>query len=203
MELKVNEIFSTIQGEGSWAGTPATFVRLSKCNLSCEWCDTEFEKFESLEIGEILVQLSHMPARHIVVTGGEPTLQLDKLFHLVHDLRVSGFKVGLETNGTRDFNIDRFDHVTLSPKENVVMAKPSQDKNRVVRLKECDDLKVIDNGGTLSYHSKILERLNVRKGCYLQPLSNSKESVERCVKMIRNQSLWKLSLQTHKMIGLP
>ena len=72
MALKVNEIFYSLQGEGFFTGTPAVFLRLSGCNLKCPFCDTRHESGKLMDFPEILAGISEYPARHVVITGGEP-----------------------------------------------------------------------------------------------------------------------------------
>lgn len=106
------EIFATIQGEGVSAGVPAVFVRLAECNLRCEWCDTKYtwdwanhdKTSETIELDEDALheEISRVAnvVRTVVFTGGEPLLQQDELAPLAARLRVLGFKVEVETNGT-------------------------------------------------------------------------------------------------------
>ena len=83
---KVNEIFYTLQGEGRFTGTPAVFLRFSGCNLACSFCDTEFTEYSLLSLNRIVEQVCIFPSRHIVITGGEPLLQLtDSLASALHE----------------------------------------------------------------------------------------------------------------------
>lgn len=74
--MRVNEIFYSIQGEGRYTGTPAIFIRLAGCNLRCNFCDTEHQPYQDLTEEEIMRQIADFPASHIVITGGEPMLQI-------------------------------------------------------------------------------------------------------------------------------
>ncbi len=105
MNLKVNEIYKTIQGESTFAGTPCGFVRLTGCNLRCSYCDTEYayEKGEHLSIPEILDKVHHLNTGLICVTGGEPLCQADTPA-LVEKLLTKNYDVLVETNGTRDIS---------------------------------------------------------------------------------------------------
>jgi 7-carboxy-7-deazaguanine synthase len=103
--LRINEIFFSIQGESSWAGCPCVFVRLTGCNLRCQWCDTEYAFYEGrhLSIGEIVEQVRSYGCNLVEITGGEPLLQKDvhNLFGLLLD---QGFTVLVETSGERDLS---------------------------------------------------------------------------------------------------
>ena len=98
---RVNEIFCSLQGEGFWTGTPMVFLRFSGCNLKCPFCDTDHGGFREMSDGEIVAEILQAggSCRRVCVTGGEPSLQLDEV--LVDALHGAGFKVHVETNGTR------------------------------------------------------------------------------------------------------
>ena len=99
--LLVTEVWRTIQGEGPDAGTPAIFVRLSKCNLRCYFCDTEFDKGEWYSVGDLLVKVFKLAVakiRLVVLTGGEPLLQNINPF--VSGCNANGIRVSVETAGT-------------------------------------------------------------------------------------------------------
>ena len=104
------EIFHSIQGEGSNIGKPAVFLRLCLCNLACVWCDTKYTwDWEQYEPKEQMIEMSDEDVeneimqhncKHLIVTGGEPTLQQKHLIHLLRHLRDRGFTIEIETNGT-------------------------------------------------------------------------------------------------------
>ena len=112
---KINEIFYSLQGEGFHTGTPAVFVRFSGCNLRCSFCDTRHEEGVMMTDEEIVEKVSSFPARIVILTGGEPSLWIDKA--LISRLREAGKQICIETNGTRPLP-DGIDWVTCSPKEN-------------------------------------------------------------------------------------
>lgn len=99
--LKVVEMFRTVQGEGSLIGTPSAFLRLGRCNLTCYGCDTVWDRWKDVEVSDVVDQLNQWPERHLVVTGGEPTLWQDDLSALVACLleRSRKWVVTVETNG--------------------------------------------------------------------------------------------------------
>ncbi|OYT41402.1 MAG: 7-carboxy-7-deazaguanine synthase QueE [Candidatus Altiarchaeales archaeon ex4484_43] len=98
MRFKISEIFDSIQGEGLMVGTPMNFIRFCSCNLSCSWCDTEFENGEEMEVEDILKKLNGR-WRWVSLTGGEPMLE-ENLDKLIDELHNNYFKVLLETNAT-------------------------------------------------------------------------------------------------------
>ena len=103
--LRVNEIFHSIQGESSYAGTPCVFVRLTGCNLRCSYCDTAFayEEGEEMSISEVVDAVRQYDFSWVELTGGEPLLQ-EETPRLVQGLLNDGLNVLVETNGTRDID---------------------------------------------------------------------------------------------------
>lgn len=178
---KINEIFYSIQGEGHFTGTPATFVRFSGCNLKCNFCDTEHQEGKMMSDKEILSEVAKYPTKHIIFTGGEPGLQLtDELVDLLKD---AGYFIQIETNGTCILP-SNIDWVTCSPKENGIL--------KVIHI---DELKVVYVEQDMSLYQYI--KSTVR---YLQPCS-MRNTVE-VMNYILAHPEWRLSLQTHKMLNI-
>ena len=112
---RVNDIFYSLQGEGRNTGRAAIFIRFSGCNLKCPFCDTDFSKYEELTDEDILGRIREYPSRFVVLTGGEPSLQVDRpLIDLLHS---HGYELAMETNGTHPI-ADGIDWITCSPKGN-------------------------------------------------------------------------------------
>lgn len=179
--MKVNEIFYSLQGEGRYAGTPAVFVRFSGCNRSCPFCDTDFAAYTEMTPAQIVAEMARYPARHAVITGGEPALQIDAAF--VGLLKEAGFYVQIETNGSLPVP-DNIDWVTCSPKDGPW------------RIGRVDELKVV-------FQSQDVEAIASHfapKVMCLQPCSgiNTAETVE----YILAHPHWRLSLQTHKLLNI-
>jgi 7-carboxy-7-deazaguanine synthase len=101
--LKIAELFYSIQGEGSLAGVPSVFIRTSGCNLRCGWCDTPYTSWKpegaDLTLDQILDEVKAHPARHVVVTGGEPMIA-PEIVSLTERLRGLGLHITIETAGT-------------------------------------------------------------------------------------------------------
>jgi len=127
-ELRVSEVFESIQGEGPSAGAPSIFLRLATCNLRCSWCDTKYtwdwstfryeDEVRHLGVGVVAERLNQSGLRRLVITGGEPLLQQRELATLL-DVIASGFYVEVETNGTVSPDpalAERVDQWNVSPK---------------------------------------------------------------------------------------
>lgn len=178
---KVNEIFYSLQGEGFFTGTPAVFLRFSGCNRRCAFCDTDFAEGRMMDADEIVTAVSSYPARHLVVTGGEPTLQLDS--ELIRALKGARFFIQIETNGSNPIPTG-VDWVTCSPKD----APWAVDR--------VDELKIVYQGQDVEQLAELIPSPRH----YLQPCSglNTAETVAYILAHPR----WKLSLQTHKLIDI-
>lgn len=195
--MKVNEIFYSLQGEGRWTGTPAVFVRLSGCNMSCDFCDTRHNEGFELTEEEIVTKVSEYPAAIVVITGGEPTLQLTE--RLVDGIHSIGKRVHIETNGSIALGkelLEAIDWITCSPK-----------KGMVPEIQHIDELKVVFDVNNVDEIEE-LSKIVVKSGeYYLQPCDRgdserNKPITSECIKYIMANPIWKLSLQTHKLIGI-
>ena len=116
--MKIAELFYSLQGEGALVGVPSVFIRTSGCNLRCSWCDTPYTSWQpegtEFEIGQILHEVQAHPARHVVVTGGEPMI-LPDVVPLTERLRALGLHITVETAGTV-FRPVACDLMSISPK---------------------------------------------------------------------------------------
>ena len=119
IKIKVSEIFTSFQGEGPYIGTPATFLRLYGCNLNCEWCDTDISTYEMLSVDDVaeilMTQMEFNNINLLVITGGEPTLQMEEIKRLIKELP-EDIKIQLETNGSIFEYLSEIEYV-ISPKE--------------------------------------------------------------------------------------
>ena len=117
--MKISELFFSIQGEGELTGVPSVFVRTSGCNLRCRWCDTKYASWkpegENVTINDLLDKVCSYPARHVVISGGEPMIAKG-IEEFVHLLKESGKHITIETAGTIPPNGIQCDLASLSPK---------------------------------------------------------------------------------------
>ena len=193
--MKVNEIFHSLQGEGYHSGEAAVFVRLSGCNLRCPFCDTQHESGREMSEGEIVEAVKAYPARLVVVTGGEPALQLTPT--LVDALHSVGRYVAVETNGTRPLP-PNVDWVTLSPKDLFVgpQAEPV--------LARADELKVVFDGKhDLPSYDGIAVQHRFLQPCDTGDPRRNALVTAAAVAYIKCHPEWRLSLQIHKIIDIP
>ena len=204
---KVNEIFYTLQGEGAHAGIPAVFVRFSGCNLRCPWCDTDFADSTPMTAEEIvnemlsLYDLPNVRRKMCVLTGGEPSLQVDK--PLLDALHAAGFYICIETNGTRPLP-EGIDWITCSPKEGTKLA-----------LTQVNEVKVVFTG---TYDPEVWRTKIEAEHWMLQPLrytgewllehavdeweDDRNDNLDDTVRYILSHPFWRLSVQLHKIVGL-
>ena len=208
MKYRIKEIFFTQQGEGKNTGKDFIFVRFSGCNLwsgqekhrasaICKFCDTDFYGTDGINGGkyqakELIKKIKSLwisadSQIRVVLTGGEPLLQVDK--GLISALKKENIYIAVETNGTLDAP-DGIDWICMSPKANTE-----------IKLRKGSEVKVV-------YPQKNLnpDNFNVLdfKNFYIQPMDseNYEDNVSQSVKFCMQNPNWKLSLQTHKILGI-
>jgi len=203
---QVKEIFYTLQGEGMNAGRPAVFCRFAGCNLwsgqekdragaVCRFCDTDFVgadggKYETAEQLAAAIEREWRAAesarRFAVLTGGEPALQADAPF--IEALHARGFQVAIETNGTLELPAG-LDWVCVSPKAEAPL-----------KVRRGNELKLVypQSVAPSAYESLAFEHF------LLQPMDGPEvlENTERAVAYCLRHPKWRLSLQTHKVLGI-
>ena len=208
MKYRIKEIFFTQQGEGKNTGKDFIFVRFSGCNLwsgqekhrasaICKFCDTDFYGTDGINGGKYQVKelikkikslwISADSQIRVVLTGGEPLLQVDEV--LISALKKEDIYIAVETNGTLEAP-DGIDWICMSPKANTE-----------IKLRKGSEVKVV-------YPQKNLnpDNFNVLdfKNFYIQPMDskNYEDNVSQSVKYCMQNPNWKLSLQTHKILGI-
>lgn len=210
MSYKIKEIYFTLQGEGAQTGRAAVFCRFSGCNLwsgreedrskaICQFCDTDFWGMDGENGGRYLAKalakkvISLWPNEqsgtpYVVCTGGEPLLQLDS--ELVAAFHESGLEVAVETNGT--IAIPKgVDWVCVSPKANTELVVTNGEELKLV----------FPQAGA---EPTLYEHLDFDH-FFLQPMDgkSAKENTEKTVEYCKQHPKWRLSLQTHKLLGIP
>ena len=196
---KINEIFYSIQGEGCHAGVPSVFIRFSGCNLRCGFCDTIHEDGKMMSDEEIISEIKRQPSAQIVLTGGEPSLYIDEDF--VSKLKEeTGLPIAIETNGTHKLP-KGIDWITVSPK-----AGMSEYGNTSVKVEHADELKVVDVGQELETYFLLpcVDKSTVMllQPCYVDNPKKREENLNRTLRRVLEDPRWRLSLQTHRMIGV-
>lgn len=194
--MKINEIFYSLQGEGYWTGTPAVFVRFSGCNLKCAFCDTDHQNGRHYTTEEVISKIQKYPARHIIFTGGEPTLQLSR--DLVERLHALGKFLHIETNGSIRLSDDienNIDWITVSPKDAPIKIQRI-DELKALYHGEGQDMAALDSIRTANPDCRYLQPCDVNN-----PQENSR-ILSETIEYIKQNPRWRLSLQTHKIIGI-
>tara|TARA_R110001583_G_scaffold2233_7_gene16430 strand:+ start:15586 stop:16257 length:672 start_codon:yes stop_codon:yes gene_type:complete len=221
IQYKINELFETIQGEGSFTGQPSIFIRLQGCPVGCSWCDTkhtwevelsdkvtkevmlaksqETPQWAEFSVEQILSLITERgyQAKHIVITGGEPCMvDLTPLCNAFDSL---GYSTQVETSGTFEIYVSNKCWVTVSPKVNMRGGYPIL----ASAMKRADEIKhpiateqhVDDLKTLLAEHN--IENTPV----YLQPISQKNRATELAIETcIANN--WRLSVQVHKYLGI-
>jgi 7-carboxy-7-deazaguanine synthase len=202
---RIKSIFGpTLQGEGTYAGTVVKFLRFSGCNkwsgraedkpsAVCRFCDTDFVGATRMTADEIVAELERLGGpRRVVISGGEPTLQLD--VGLMSTLTGAGYRCHLETNGSLPLGeaLDFFEHITMSPKQAFAETK----------LEICDDLKILhppigDGITPEGFEDFPYRRLFLQAVWDDQYEANLRSTISRVVELDA-----RLSVQTHKIVGV-
>jgi len=197
-EYPIMEEFYTVQGEGFWTGTAAYFIRIAGCDVGCSWCDVKeswpFDQHPIQTVSELMESVGSSKAKHIVVTGGEPTIYpLKALTQKGTDL---GYKMHLETSGAYAITGD-WHWICFSPKK---FKAPHTDV-----YAKAHELKVIVlNKSDLEFARTHGEKVNKDCKLYLQPEWSKKEKVmPLIVDFVKENPEWKISLQTHKYLNIP
>jgi organic radical activating enzyme len=208
----IKEIFATLQGEGAQAGTPAVFLRFAGCNLGyevCPFCDTDWVKpsvvpdlagtLELVRRSAVEGFGGERPGLLLVATGGEPSLQLDR--ELSDALRACGYRIAMESNGSRVIDRSLVDWLTISPKQTEFVQR------------EGDELKLLFTGtSTPGITPDVAAVRRMVEGTsfgqyFLQPVDipesggpNYPEAIDAVMQL---GPPWRLSVQTHKVVGIP
>lgn len=189
--LQLAEIFYSVQGEGTYVGTPAVFVRLAGCNLNCRFCDTDYALKFVAPVEDVIARVREAGGLcpMVVLTGGEPLAQRETL-DLIEALRADERRVHIESNGSIAVMLPRDVWLTVSPKERL-------DPTMAARANE---VKLIVDGRIPNEWDTRFPAATPR---FLQPEGNKARNVELALEAVKNApARYRLSLQTHKFIGI-
>jgi organic radical activating enzyme len=196
-EYPIVEIFHSVQGEGYHAGMPHVFVRFGTCNLRCSWCDTDFDTFETMNALDIIGEILKFNCKRVIFTGGEPMLH--DLWPLHRLLKGRGFNLSIESNGTILIPEGLIDWICISPKDQVY-------PNSIIRQRFGDELKVVYCGQDLQMYDdlKVGFTHHFLQPCYLDTATVSENGVmfQETEQVVKDHNGWRLSLQTHKWMGI-
>lgn len=204
----INETFFTLQGEGYWTGRAAVFIRFSRCNLwsgreedrataICKFCDTDFTSADKMQLGDVIDRVgelwgpwangTHRGKPMVVLTGGEPGLQVDqKLIHALHEL---GCYIAIETNGTQ-FLPQNIDWICVSPKAGTTLHETEGNELKVVWPQALDLDELYQNTDFSHYWLSPMDGPDIA--------ANTAATIEYVLADPR----WRLNVQTHKVIGV-
>ncbi len=206
--LKINEIFYSIQGESSYAGSPTVFLRTTGCNLRCNYCDTKYSYHEGhyASIQDTLDKIQSYKSKYVCVTGGEPLLQ-PEIFPLMSQLCDLGYKVSLETSGSKSIqNVDPRVKIILDVKT------PDSDEGDSFLLENLHYINsstevkfVICSEKDFEWSENFCGQHDLFKKCLVlySPAHQILEAQWLAKEMLRNNSSARLQLQQHKYIWSP
>ncbi len=175
---------------------PHVFIRFGNCNLRCEWCDTDFLTYEEMELDEIIEQVLSFDCDRVIFTGGEPAMQ--DLATIGSSLKEHGLHLSIESNGTMPVD-PIIDWICISPKDQMY-------PNTTIKQRTGDELKVVYCGQDMGMYDEYKDGFQHH---FIQPCYIEDESVEangiqfRAVEdLVKRSPGWRLSLQTHKWMGV-
>jgi 7-carboxy-7-deazaguanine synthase len=190
--LALVELFYSVQGEGTWTGTPAVFVRLAGCNLNCRFCDTDYALRFFAPVAEIVAKVGELGGScpMVVLTGGEPLAQRASS-ELIAALLADGRRVHVESNGSVPVELPSGVWLTVSPKERLHPAMAAR----------ADEVKLIVDGRVPAEWFEAFAARAVP--IFLQPEGNKPGNVVLALEALKAEpARLRLSLQTHKFIGV-
>ncbi|PZV14700.1 MAG: 7-carboxy-7-deazaguanine synthase QueE [Pseudanabaena sp.] len=194
--LPIVETFHSVQGEGSWMGANAFFIRLAGCDVGCSWCDTKIswnmKKHPEIAIADLVNEAVNAKPAMVVITGGEPLMH--DLTELTRELKEQGQRVHLETSGAHPFS-GSFDWVTFSPKQ---FKHPHESI-----YEQVSELKVVvKDASDLVWAEQNAERVSSNVVKYLQAEWETFSSKDLVLKYVLSNANWRVSIQTHKLLGV-
>ena len=207
--MKICEIFTSIQGESTFAGLPCTFVRLSGCNLRCVYCDTKYSYDEGIEmeIGDILQRVDSAGVRLVEITGGEPMLQGEETASLVRELLDKGYEVLVETNGSMNISeLDKRATIILDMKTPGSAMSDKMDLENLELIKNSDEVKfVICSRDDYEWSKGIVSQYGLEERCKVlfSPGFGMLQPRDLAAWIIEDRLHVRLNIQLHKYIFDP
>ncbi|MEN8928354.1 MAG: 7-carboxy-7-deazaguanine synthase QueE [Flavobacteriales bacterium] len=191
------ETFYTVQGEGFYSGRAAFFIRIAGCDVGCVWCDVkeswDRNDHEIFKVSDLITQVKESNTDFVVITGGEPAMyDLTFLTQELHKLEV---EIAIETSGAYEL-VGDFDWICLSPKK---FKKPVDSV-----IKQAQELKiVVFNKSDLEWAESYAEQVSADCNLYLQAEWGKKEKMyDLILDYITRNTQWRISVQTHKYLGV-
>ncbi len=204
-QYSVNEVFYSLQGEGYRAGYPSVFLRFAGCNLQCRRevegfdCDTDFSGGRKMTAEEVVAAVDRAAGAAkregmvVILTGGEPTLQLDR--PLCDALHAAGYAVAVETNGTNEIESGLVDFISCSP-------KTAEHTLRVGAGGSVDELRYVRHAGQALPKPALVADHHFISPAFEPDGTVKRETLEWCVNLCKENPTWRLSLQLHKLLGV-
>ena len=196
--LPIMEHFFTIQGEGTYSGRAAYFVRLAGCDIGCVWCDVK-ESWDSelhpiLGIDYLVSEIEKTTVDFVVITGGEPALY--NLAPFIKKLKTQKIEVAIETSGCYELK-GIVDWYCFSPKKFKAPCKEAYQLANELKI-------VINHPSDLAWAEKHAEKVTSSCKLYLQPeWSKSDSLLPLIIEFVKSNNKWRISLQTHKFMHIP
>jgi 7-carboxy-7-deazaguanine synthase len=212
MSYAVKEIFLTLQGEGVHAGRRAVFLRFAGCNLwtgreedrssaVCQFCDTDFVglngenggRYEATALAQMVASLwgNGLDHRYVVITGGEPMLQVDKA--IIDALHAEGFMIAIESNGTIAVH-PGIDWICISPKAGSEVVQRSGNELKLVWPQIGSDTIAMEDW---DFPNHLIQPMDMGNA------DANLSTIESATRFVNDNPKWRLSLQNHKILGLP
>jgi len=201
-KIKINEIFYSLQGEGSDIGLPTIFIRLTGCNLRCNYCDTRYAFYDGtyMAVDEIMEKIKKWKCKRVCITGGEPLLQKNVYF-LIEKLIDEGYETSIETNGS--ISILKLSKMKVKIKMDIKLPSSGMhDKmlfGNIPLLRNEDEIKfIIWNREDYEYAKNILHKYKPRSEIIMQPVWGSKIKLAEWI--LKDEIDARFSIQLHKIL---
>jgi organic radical activating enzyme len=190
-KYRITEIFQSVQYEGARCGSVNIFIRFAHCNLTCSFCDTEFESYLEFTLQEILHILGNHKSKNVILTGGEPALQIDD--DLIVALHQNGYFISIETNGSLPLP-KNIDWITCSPKVAEHVVKKSFPEG----VSELKYVRAVGQG---------IPRPQIKaEHLFLSPAfygnEPSADNFKHCIDLVAEHPEWRLAFQGHKLMNV-